>query len=170
MEKTQPLNLRSPAALAERELLKLALQYPELVSPVFDAYGEDEFTVPPYTVVRRAVAEAGGVAAADDAYLERVREAAPDDSVRVLITELAVEPLNLPRRRQREIDLYAGQFLVKVRLAAVERRIGQLESTALRAEAGGDDAQAAADARRQVWELGQYRTALRERGVAALYG
>lgn len=164
------LNHRSPAALAERELLKLALQYPELVSPAFDAYGEDEFTVPPYTVARRAIAEAGGAAGADDGYLERVREAAPDDSVRVLITELAVEPLNLPRRRQREVDLYAGQFLVKVRLAAVERRIGQLESTALRAEAQGDNAQAAADARQEVWALGQYRTALKERGVAALYG
>ncbi|MGK5530586.1 DNA primase [Streptomyces sp. URMC 129] len=165
-----PLNLRSPAALAERELLKLALQYPELVAPVFDAYGEDEFTVPPYAVVRRAIAEAGGVAAADDGYLERVGEAAPDDSVRVLLTELTVEPLALPRRRQREIDLYAGQFLVKVRLAAVERRIRQLESTALRAEAQGGNARAADDVRQEVWALGQYRTALRERGVEALYG
>ncbi|MEU1944297.1 DNA primase, partial [Streptomyces sp. NPDC020125] len=42
------LNLRSPAHRVERELLKLALQHPDLVSPAFDAYGIDEFTAPPY--------------------------------------------------------------------------------------------------------------------------
>src|SRR5207253_2376414 len=33
------LNLRNPVYATERELLKLALQRPELVSPAFDAYG-----------------------------------------------------------------------------------------------------------------------------------
>jgi DNA primase len=163
-----PLNLRSPALMEERELLKLALQFPELVAPVFDAYGEDEFTAAPYAVVRHAIAEAGGVAAADDAFLDRVREAAPDDSVRTLVTELAVEPLTMPRRRQQEADVYAGRRLVQVRLAAVDRRIRQLESTARRAEARSGNAEAA-DIRQELWALEQYRTALKERGVAALY-
>ncbi|MDT0443892.1 DNA primase [Streptomyces johnsoniae] len=163
-----PLNLRSPALLEERELLKLALQYPELVSPAFDAYGEDEFTAPPYTVVRRAIADAGGAAAADGEFLDRVRDAAPDDSVRTLITELTVEPLTMPRRRQQETDVYAGRRLVQVRLAAVNRRIAQLESTARRAEAQNGNAHAA-EVRQELWALQQYRTALEERGVAALY-
>ncbi|WP_052852280.1 DNA primase [Streptomyces avicenniae] len=163
-----PLNLRSPALLEERELLKLALQFPALVAPAFDAYGEDEFTAAPYVTVRRAVLEAGGVSGADDAFLERVREAAPDDTVRTLITELAVEPLTMPRRRRAETDVYAGRRLVQVRLAAVDRRLRDLESTARRAEAQGGDPQAVADLRGELWTLEQYRTALRERGVAAL--
>ena len=162
-----PLNLRSPAYLEERELLKLALQFPQLVAPAFDAYGQDEFTAPPYAVVRRAIAEAGGVSAADEAYLERVREAAPDDAVRTLITELTVEPLNLPRRRRAEVDVYAGKRLVQVRLAAVDRRIGELESAARRAEAQAGNTEAAS-IRQELWTLEQYRTALREHGVAAL--
>ena len=162
------LTLRNPAQLGERELLKLALQFPELVAPAFDAYGEDEFTAPPYAVVRRVILEAGGVASADDAYLDRVREAAPDDAVRVLINELAVEPLQVGRRRQREMDGYAGSRLVQVRLAAVHRRIQQLESDARRAEAQSGNT-TAAGVRQELWTLAQYATALRERGVEALY-
>ncbi|MEV1006054.1 DNA primase [Streptomyces sp. NPDC049881] len=163
-----PLNLRSPALLEERELLKVALQFPALVAPAFDAYGEDEFTAAPYVAVRRAVMEAGGVSGADDAFLERVREAAPDDSVRTLVRELAVEPLTMPRRRRAETDVYAGRRLVQVRLAAVDRKLRDLESAARRAEAQAGNAQAAADLRGELWTLEQYRTALRERGVAAL--
>lgn len=88
------LNLRSPAHRTERELLKLALQRPELVSPAFDAYGVDEFTAPPYAAVRRAVEDAGGAEQGIESapeYLARVREAAPNDAVRALVTELAVE-------------------------------------------------------------------------------
>ena len=162
------LTLRNPAQLGERELLKLALQFPELVAPAFDAYGEDEFTAPPYAVVRSVILEAGGVASADDAYLDRVREAAPDDAVRVLINELAVEPLQVGRRRQREMDGYAGSRLVQVRLAAVHRRIQQLESDARRAEAPSGNT-TAAGVRQELWTLAQYATALRERGVEALY-
>ncbi|MDB1087671.1 DNA primase [Streptomyces sp. ACA25] len=160
------LNLRSPAHRVERELLKLALQFPQLVSPAFDAYGEDEFTAPPYAVVRRCIEEAGGAAAADDGYVARVRAAAPDDTVRSLVTELTVEPL---RTRRAADETYAGEQLVGVRLAAADRRITELESSALRLEAQGEQEHSAA-LRQEVWTLQQYRTALRERGVAALYG
>ncbi len=119
-------------------------------------------------MVRRAIADAGGAAAADGEFLDRVRDAAPDDSVRTLITELAVEPLTMPRRRQQETDVYAGRRLVQVRLAAVNRRIAQLESSARRAEAQNGNARAA-EVRQELWALQQYRTALEERGVAALY-
>ncbi|TDC23495.1 DNA primase [Streptomyces sp. 8K308] len=162
-----PLNLRSPAYVQERELLKFAIQFPELVAPTFDAYGVDEFTAPPYALIRSLIAEAGGVTAADDGYLERLRDAAPDDTVRVMINELAVESV-VASRRQRELDRLAGHYLVEVRLAAVNRRIQDLESSARRAEAQSGNAQAAADIRQELWTLVQYRTALRERGTAAL--
>ncbi|MCZ9338452.1 DNA primase, partial [Streptomyces sp. TRM76130] len=75
---------------------KLALQRPELVSPAFDAYGVDEFTAPPYAAVRQAILDAGGAEhGVEDPqeYLVRVREAAPDDTVRAMVTELAVEAI-----------------------------------------------------------------------------
>ncbi|WP_405803514.1 DNA primase [Streptomyces sp. NBC_01187] len=162
------LNLRSPAHRVERELLKLALQRPELVSPAFDAYGADEFTAPPYAVVRQAVEAAGGAesGAGDSGYIARVREAAPDDGVRSLVTELAVEPLRSARNRDPD-EAYAGEQLVAVRRAAVNARISDLEGAARRLEARQDVEQSAA-VRRQIWTLQQYGIALRERGAAAL--
>ncbi|MFI1287238.1 DNA primase [Streptomyces sp. NPDC020792] len=161
------LNLRNPVFATERELLKLALQRPELVSPAFDAYGVDEFTAPPYAAVRQAVLDAGGaeygVGDPQD-YLARVREAAPDDTVRAMVTELAVEAILL----RREVDdAYAGAQLVTVRRRAVERRIRDLQSTVARLGTGGDPAQLAS-AQNELWILQQYDQALRERGTAAL--
>ncbi|SCK18653.1 DNA primase [Streptomyces sp. WMMB 714] len=160
------LNLRSPAHRVERELLKLALQRPELVAPAFDAYGADEFTAPPYAVVRRAVEAAGGVSSADAEFIGRVRAAAPDDTVRSLVNELVVEPLRSARGREPD-EMYAGMQLVAVRLAAVNSRIADLESTARRLEAQRDD-ERAVSVRQEIWTLQQYGRALRERGAAAL--
>ncbi|MFF3945251.1 DNA primase [Streptomyces sp. NPDC001902] len=159
------LDMRSPAHRVERELLKLALQHPELVSPAFDAYGEDEFTAPPYAAVRRAIAEAGGAEAADAEFLVRVRDVAPDDTVRSLVTELAVEPV-----QHKAPDVYAGKILVDVRRQAVARRITQLNADHTRLSAQGpraDEAQLAA-VQGELWALQQYGQRLREQGVAAL--
>lgn len=161
-----PLHLRSPGQLVERELLKLALQYPQLVSPAFDAYGADEFTAEPYATVRATIEAAGGADSADRDYLTRVREAAPDATVRKLITELAVEPPRHPGGGEPD-EVYAGAQLVAVRLAAVRARLAELEGTARRLDAQGATAQSA-ELRQEWWVLQQYATALRERGAAAL--
>ncbi|MFG2726557.1 DNA primase [Streptomyces canus] len=160
------LTLRNPVYATERELLKLALQRPELVSPAFDAYGIDEFTAPPYAAVRQAVMDAGGaeygVQDSQD-YLVRVREAAPDDAVRAMVTELAVEAI----MRRTVDENYAGEQLVTVRRRAVDRRIQEIQGTLIRLGSGGDPAHLAA-VQNEVWVLQQYGQALRERGVAAL--
>ncbi|MBB4785708.1 DNA primase [Streptomyces rapamycinicus] len=158
------LNLRSPAHRVERELLKLALQHPHLVSPAFDAYGIDEFTAPPYAAVRRAIEDAGGAAAADDDYLARVREAAPDDTVRAMVTELAVEP---PHTRRDPDEVYAGVQLVAVRLAAVNHRVTEVRGTLQRLGQHADPAHLAA-VQNELWVLQQYGQSLRDRGAAAL--
>ncbi|MGP3979874.1 DNA primase [Streptomyces sp. KR80] len=158
------LNLRSPAHRVERELLKLALQRPELVSPAFDAFGVDEFTAPPYALVRQAVEEAGGTAAADGDFLTRVREAAPDDSARALVTELAVEPLHTRREAD---ELYAGTQLVAVRLAAVNQRITDIRGTLQRLGPNAD-AEHLAAVQNELWVLQQYGQSLRDRGAEAL--
>ncbi|MEU8029237.1 DNA primase [Streptomyces sp. NPDC049099] len=160
------LTLRNPVHAAERELLKLALQRPELVSPAFDAYGVDEFTAPPYAAVRQAIAEAGGAeygVSDSQEYLVRVREAAPDDTVRAMVTELAVEPI----LRRTVDETYAGTVLVQIRRRAVERRIRDIQSQMTRLSTGGDPAQLAS-VQNEMWILQQYDQALRERGAEAL--
>nr|BFD91016.1 DNA primase [Kitasatospora sp. Xyl93] len=160
------LNPRDPAQFVERELLKLALQHPDLVSPAFDHYGDDEFPTPPYTAVRQAVAKAGGAAygATLPDFTSAVREAAPDDQVRSLVTELTVEPV---RSRRKADAVYAGEFLVKLRLLAVDRRItevrGYLQRLGPRVEAEQLHA-----VQTELWQLQQYGQQLRSRGAAAL--
>ncbi|MFD3522799.1 DNA primase [Streptomyces sp. NPDC058653] len=160
------LNLRSPAHRTERELLKLALQRPELVSPAFDAYGVDEFTAPPYAAVRRAIEDAGGAEQGTGSapeYLARVREAAPNDAVRALVTELAVEVFH-----GKTIDeAYAGEQLVRVRLRAVDIRINDVTGSLARLGAGGDD-ERHQTVQNELWVLQQYRQSLRNSGAAAL--
>jgi DNA primase len=160
------LNLRNPVFATERELLKLALQRPELVSPAFDAYGIDEFTAPPYAAVRTAIMEAGGAEYGvqdPQEYLVRVREAAPDDVVRAMVTELAVEAI----MRKTVDETYAGDQLVMVRRRAVDRRIRDVQGSLSRLSAHGDPAQLAA-VQNELWVLQQYEQALRERGAEAL--
>ncbi|MEU0439116.1 DNA primase [Streptomyces sp. NPDC006186] len=160
------LTLRNPVYATERELLKLALQRPELVSPAFDAYGVDEFTAPPYAAVRQAILDAGGAewgAQDPQEYLVRVRDAAPDDTVRAMVTELAVEAI----LRRTVDEVYAGTVLVQVRRRAVERRIRDVQSQLARLAAGGDPAQLAA-VQNELWVLQQYDQSLREQGAAAL--
>ncbi|WLW55167.1 DNA primase [Streptomyces sp. YU58] len=160
------LTLRNPVYATERELLKLALQRPELVSPAFDAYGIDEFTAPPYAAVRQAIMDAGGaeygVQDPQD-YLVRVREAAPDDAVRAMVTELAVEAI----MRKTVDENYAGDQLVTVRRRAVDRRIQEIQGTLIRLGTSGDPAHLAA-VQNELWTLQQYGQALRELGTAAL--
>ncbi|MEU9998371.1 DNA primase [Streptomyces sp. NPDC050848] len=157
------LNLRSPAHRTERELLKLALQRPELVSPAFDAYGADEFTAPPYAAVRQCVQDAGGATGAPADYLSAVREAAPNDTVRALVTELAVETIFA-----KVVDeIYAGAQLVSVRLRAVDRRVRDIQGTLARLGTNGDPTQAAA-VQNELWVLTQYAQSLRTNGAAAL--
>ncbi|WP_405947829.1 DNA primase [Streptomyces prunicolor] len=160
------LTLRNPVFATERELLKLALQRPDLVSPAFDAYGVDEFTAPPYAAVREAIIEAGGAEyGLQDAqdYLVRVREAAPDDTVRAMVTELAVEAI----MRRTVDENYAGEQLVTVRRRAVVRRIGDIQGTLTRLGSHGDSAELAA-VQNELWVLQQYDQALQVHGASAL--
>ncbi|MCX5343769.1 DNA primase [Streptomyces atratus] len=160
------LNLRSPAHRTERELLKLALQKPALVSPAFDAYGADEFTAPPYAAVRQCIAEAGGAETGvpeTREYLVQVLDAAPNDTVRNLVTELAVEVFH-----GKTIDeTYAGMQLVQVRLRAVDRRINDVQGSLARLGSNVAPDHLAA-AQNEVWVLQQYAQALRNNGADAL--
>lgn len=157
------LNLRSPAHRTERELLKLALQRPSLVAPAFDAYGMDEFTAPPYAAVRQAILDAGGTSLGTEDYLAQVRGAAPNDTVRALVTELAVEAIHA-----KTVDeIYAGVQLVQVRLRAVDRRVHEIQGTMSRLGPQAPPEQLAA-VQEELWVLQQYGRRLRNRGAEGL--
>ncbi|MCX4909601.1 DNA primase [Streptomyces sp. NBC_00878] len=160
------INLRNAVYATERELLKIALQRPGLVSPAFDAYGIEEFTAVPYAAVRRAITDAGGAEYGvqdPQEYLSLVREAAPDDAVRALITELTTEPI----MRRNVDEAYAGDQLVTVRRRSVDRRMQDLLGVLAR-ESDQKDSSRSTAVQNEVWVLQQYGQALRERGVEAL--
>lgn len=116
--------------------------------------------------MRRCIEEAGGAEqglADNREYLVAVMDAAPDNTVRSLVTELAVEVF-----RGKNIDeTYAGMQLVQVRLRAVDRRINDVQGSLARL--GSHVApQDLAAAQNEVWVLQQYAQSLRSHGAAAL--
>ncbi|MFE2189102.1 DNA primase, partial [Streptomyces sp. NPDC059455] len=90
--------------------------------------------------------------------------AAPDDTVRAMVTELAVEP---PHTRRDPDEVYAGVQLVAVRLAAVNHRVTEVRGALQRLGQHADPAHLAA-VQNELWVLQQYGQSLRDRGVAAL--
>ncbi|HKE51044.1 MAG TPA: DNA primase [Actinomycetes bacterium] len=116
-----------PALQVEREALKLGLQVPQLAGPVFDATEADMYTADAYRSVRLAIAGAGGVATATSGpgWVAAVRESAPDDAVRTLVTELAVEPV---RSTGDPDPRYTSAVLARLAEMAMTRRITELKS------------------------------------------
>jgi DNA primase len=116
-----------PAVAVEREVLKLAVQVPQLVGPVFDALEDTSFTEPTYAAIRRALAAAGGVtsARAGAQWLDRVGEYCPDLVARSTLTELAVER---PRTNGQPDEKYVASQLARLRELGVSRQIKTLRS------------------------------------------
>ncbi|WP_280666222.1 MULTISPECIES: DNA primase [unclassified Kitasatospora] len=160
------LDPRDKSQFVERELLKLAIQYPDLVSPAFDQYGEDEFPTPPYAAVRRAVGKAGGTVhgAGLQDFVATILDVADNDHVRALVTELTVEPI---RTRRKPDEVYAGEFLVNLRRASVQRRIDEVRAQLQRLGNRPDAGQLTA-VQQELWALQQYDAGLRTRGAAGL--
>jgi len=116
-----------PAVAVEREVLKLAVQVPQLAGPVFDALDETSFTEPTYATIRRALAAAGGVASARSGpeWVERISEYCPDLVAKSALTELAVER---PRTSGEPDERYVASQLARLRELGVSRQIKALRS------------------------------------------
>jgi DNA primase len=119
---------RDPRLRLQREAVKAALQVPAVAGPAYDELPDEAFTHAVYTSLHQAIREAGGAAAGLEgtAWLEAVAGHCPS-TVRSLITELAVEPLDLPRKSSDEAR-YVGSVLAGVRLALVESQVAKLKS------------------------------------------
>ena len=116
-----------PALAVEREVLKLAVQVPQLAGPVFDALDETSFTEPTYQAIRKALAAAGGISSARSGpeWVERIGEYCPDLVARSTLIELAVER---PRTSGQPDEKYVASQLARLRELGVSRQIKALRS------------------------------------------
>ncbi len=155
-------NPREHRSSVEREMLKLALQQPELVAADYGQVQTIAFTESAYAAVHEAILAAGGPAPAKrgPSWMGMVAEHTRPGVARSLVSELSVEP---PRRRSGEPDAaYAGSVVAAMaeRVAAAEE--ARLRSALQRAEASGDrDRTASLQA--DLFAMTSYRRALSDR-------
>jgi DNA primase len=121
-EPSAPYDRSDPIVRVEREALKLAAQWPVLCGPEFDALGAAAFTAPVHASVFSLIAGRGGVVAAGKVrdWVAGLLDAAPNDTARSFLTELAVEPLQLAGEPDAS---YASVILARVGELAVGRQI-----------------------------------------------
>ncbi|WP_214368948.1 DNA primase [Pseudonocardia sp. H11422] len=156
-----------PRLHLQREAIKAALQVPAIAGPAYDELPEQAFTHPSFAGVHRAVQAAGGACSGlqGQAWLEAVVEQCTPD-VRGLVSELAVEPLELPRKNTDEAR-YVASIVAGVRLALVEGQVAELKSRLQRTNPLEE-----ADAYHQLFgdlvPLEQYRIALRDKAMGAV--
>jgi DNA primase len=109
----------------EREALKLAVQAPFAVAPIFDELHDDVFTDERGRQVHETIRKAGGVSASPggEAWVATLLEHASDDAVRTAVTALAVEaPLT-----DWELPRYGQATLSQLQMHAATRRVAELK-------------------------------------------
>jgi DNA primase len=116
-----------PSLSVEREVLKLAVQAPQLAGPLFDAVDETAFSNATYATIRRAIAGAGGAAAGHGGpeWVDRVGEHCPDLISRSVLTELAVERVH---SRGEPDGRYVEIQVAKLQEPVVGRQVAALRS------------------------------------------
>ncbi len=156
-------NPRDPGLFVERESLKCVLQVPNLVGDWFDSVQAGSFRHPRYAEVHQALVAAGGPGGrtGGQEWMDAVMTACPDDTVRDLVRELAVEPLvtsGEPTGR------YATSIVARLlsdeagrRMADLKRELGQLDQIgqADQAAAVFADVMALEAYRRELAQVGQ---------------
>ena len=156
-----------PRLHRQREALKAALQVPAIAGPAYDELPDQAFTHPAYVRVHRAVQAAGGVCGGREgpAWLQAVVAECPAD-VQGLVSELAVEPLELPQKNIEEVR-YVASIVSGVRLALVDEQIAEIKSRLQRTNPVEEP-----DAYHELFgdlvPLEQYRIALREKAMGAV--
>ncbi|MBC6449614.1 DNA primase [Actinokineospora xionganensis] len=120
---------RDPRLNAQREVLKLALQEPALAGPMYDSLPMEVFTGPAYAALHRAYLDAGGTASglAGIELLEAVTKNCTAQSVKALVSELAVEPMPLPNKNA-AAERYASAILAALQRELVARQIADIKS------------------------------------------
>jgi len=149
----------------EREALKLAVQSPTTVAPIFDELHDEVFTDAGLRRVQETVRRAGGVvgAVAGEFWVARLLEHCPDDGVRSLVMSLAVEaPLT-----EWELERYGEATLTRLQLFAVTRRVVELKGKLQRLNPVEQEA-VYARTMAELFQLEATARAFRERGISEL--
>jgi DNA primase len=120
-------NPRDPQLHVQREAIKLALQEPVHAGPVYDSLPMEVFTHPAYAALHQAILDVGGTASglAGAELLDLVTKACTAQTVRTLVTELAVEPIPA---RQSEITRYAAGTLAALQRQLLSGQIADLKA------------------------------------------
>ncbi|MGH3761794.1 DNA primase [Actinophytocola sp.] len=117
-----------PRLWVQREALKAALQAPELAGPYYDSsVPKEAFTHPAYRELHEALLAVGGTSSglSGPALVDAASQACPHQTVRSLVTELAVEPLH----HKADPDArYVGSLIAALQKAVVANQIADLKS------------------------------------------
>jgi len=153
-----------PARLvqAEREVVKAALQLPDVVGKQFDELGEIAFLTALHRQLQLAIAAAGGAAAATAGPSWPAAVAAqlpPDSEARAAVNALAVEPLRSGADTQ---PRYAEAMVNSLAEQVVAREVAQLKSRLQRLPA---DSAELGPLFGQLAQLEQRRRELRSRAI-----
>ncbi|REH42577.1 DNA primase [Kutzneria buriramensis] len=152
-----------PALWTQREALKVALQAPALAGPYYDSLPEDSFSDPAYLELHRGIIAAGGASCgiSGPAFVDAVGQQLQHQSLRSLLTELAVEPLQV----KSEVDIrYVEVIVARLQETLVAKQVADLKSRLQRLSPIEN-----VDEYRELFgdlvALEQYRKALREQGI-----
>ena len=153
-----------PARLvqSEREVVKAALQLPDVVGKQFDELGELAFLAPLHRQLQQAIAAAGGAAAASPgpSWPAAVAARLPADSAaQAAVNALAVEPLRSGADAQ---PRYAEAMVNNLAEQVVAREVAQLKSRLQRLPA---DSEELGPVFAQLAQLEQRRRELRGRAI-----
>lgn len=132
-------NPDDPMLWAQREALKVALQYPEAAGSYFDGINPDAFTHPAYRAVRDAMGKAGGVAhtgttQSPNSWISHVSDEMLDTAGRNFVSELAVEDI-----LAEDPAAYADSVLSRLQEVRVGNQIAQLKSQLQRMRPSDDE-------------------------------
>ncbi|HEY0452720.1 DNA primase [Actinophytocola sp.] len=156
-----------PRLWVQREALKAALQAPELAGPYYDSsVPKEAFTHPAYRELYEALLAVGGTSSglSGPALVDAATQACPHQTVRSLVTELAVEALH----HKAEPDArYVGSLIAALQETVVANQIAELKSRLQRLSPVED-----ADNYRTLFgdlvALEQYRKALGDKAAGGL--
>ncbi|QSB04386.1 DNA primase [Natronoglycomyces albus] len=122
---------------AQREAIKVALQYPVVAGTYFDAVDATPYTDQQLRLIREAIEAAGGTASTEGGanWMAAVADKCPDLAAQALVAELAVESLNV----NGEPDIaYIRPLLARLQLPVVEEELRQLKSKLQRVNPSSD--------------------------------
>ncbi len=153
---TAPLVPNDPTLAIERQALKCALQFPAQVHEWYASVEETAYTHPRAIAVHSAISAAGGPDTERDGlvWIDAVLDACPDDDVRGLVRELAVDPIPAD---QLTINRYATGIIARLLERDATRRIEELRGRMQRSD---DDAEQTQELLTEIVALEDHRRSL----------